>query len=148
MEEYLQEYNVFHTHDKDNTSGRKGVSIELKNNIIDIDKVEIRTDEGTNDGERCIRITLNSILNKLLHIWGIYAPTLAKERKQWMKEIGEEIGKNNGYRIIAGDFNFVTDTRLDKRGGRSNSGTTGSIEQKNRRWISTLAIHGENNTQR
>ena len=93
MEKYLQEYNVFHTHDRDNASERKGVSIELKKNIIDIDKVEIRIDEGTNDEGRWIRINLHSILDKPLHIWGIYAPTLAKERKQWMKEIREEISK-------------------------------------------------------
>ena len=73
---------------------------------------------------------MNTQLDKPLIIWGIYAPTLPTDRKKWMKTLGEEISKDKGYRMIAGDFNFVTNTKLDKRGGRTDRGTTGSKEQK------------------
>ena len=46
------------------------------------------------------------------------------------KKNGDEIRKDEGYTMIAGDFNFVMDTSIDKRGGRTNRGTIGSTEQK------------------
>ena len=49
-----------------------------------------------------------------------------------MKKVENEIKKDGGHTMIAGDFNCVTDITLDKRGGRINSGTTGTAEQK--RW--------------
>ena len=71
------------------------------------------------------------MFNKTLNIWGIYAPTNAKNRKIWLRELGREIRQtNNGYRTIAGDFNFIMNINLDKRGGRSYRGNAGIKEQK------------------
>ena len=46
MEKYLQEYNLFHIHDKDNARGRKGVNIGIKKNRIEIENMEIQTYQG------------------------------------------------------------------------------------------------------
>ena len=46
MEKHLQEYNLFHVHDKENASGRKGVTIGIKKNRIKIENIEIKTDQG------------------------------------------------------------------------------------------------------
>ena len=35
-----------------------------------------------------------------------------------------------GYRVIAGDFNFITRIQLDKRGGNTKNGTIGRKEQR------------------
>lgn len=111
-----------------------------------IEDIEIRTDEGRGDEGRWIRIQMNIQLDKPLIIWGIYTPTLPTDRKKWMKTLGEEINKDKGYRIIAGDFNFVTNTKLDKKGGRTDTGTTESKEQKNGRKSLILMMYGGNKT--
>ena len=46
MEKHLQEYNLFHIHDKENANGRKGVTIGIKINRIEIENIEIKTDQG------------------------------------------------------------------------------------------------------
>ena len=38
--------------------------------------------------------------------------------------------RDEGYIMIAGDFNFVTNKKLDKKRERNDSGTLGSAEQK------------------
>jgi len=96
MEKNLQEYNMYHVHDKINASGRKGVSICLKKNTINIEEVEITSDEGNDDEGRWIQIKLNKILDKPINIWGIYAPTEAKTGKKWMKKLGCELRKEDG----------------------------------------------------
>ena len=54
-----------------------------------------------------------------------------KEQKKWLRELGREISQTkNGYRMIAGDFNFIMNIKLDKIGGRSERGTAGRNEQK------------------
>ena len=71
------------------------------------------------------------MLDKPLNIWGIYAPTNAKNRKKWLRELGREIRQTNHvYRMISGYFNFIMNIKLDKRGGRSDRGTSGRKEQK------------------
>ena len=42
MEKHLQEYNIFHIHDKENSSGRKGVTIRIKKNRIEMENIEIK----------------------------------------------------------------------------------------------------------
>ena len=74
-----------------------------------------------------------------LHIWGIYAPTkTAAYRKEWTGRAGKEMKKKKGLRIIAGDFNFVMDTKWDKIGGNKNKGTEGRKEQ--RKWEMELDV--------
>ena len=82
MGKHLQEYNLFHVHDKENASERKGVTIGIKKNRIEIENIEIKTDQGKEEDGRWIRVTLNKILDKPLNVWGIYAPTNAKNRKK------------------------------------------------------------------
>ena len=41
-----------------------------------------------------------------------------------MKILEGERKKENGFIIVAGDFNFLTDIKLDKKRGKINSGTT------------------------
>ena len=53
------------------------------------------------------------------------------EEKKWLRELGREIRQtNNGYRMIAGDFNFIMNIKLDKTGVISDRRTAGSKEQK------------------
>ena len=81
MEKHIQKYNLFHIHDKENASGRKGVTIGIKKNRIEIENMEIKTDQGEEEEDRWIIITLNKMSDKPLNIWGIYAPTNAKNIK-------------------------------------------------------------------
>ena len=118
MEKYLQVFTLQHVHDRSNASGRKGVTIGIRKNIINTEDIVINTDEGQTDEGRWIRVEIKNLLDKPLCIWGIYAPTLAKDRKKWLKDLGNEIRIDKGYTLIAGDFNFVIDTTLDKRGGK------------------------------
>ena len=46
MEKQLQEYNLFHVHYKENASGRKGVTTGIKKNRIEMENIEIKTDQG------------------------------------------------------------------------------------------------------
>ena len=55
-----------------------------------------------------------------------------------MGRVGKEMKKNQGLRIIAGDFNFVMDTKWDKIGGNKNKGTEGRKEQ--RKWEMELGV--------
>ena len=70
-----------------------------------------------------MRIKIDKVLDKPLTIWGIYAPTNAKDRRTWLKSLRKEIQKDIGYKIIAGDFNFIMNPALDKRRGRTDNGT-------------------------
>ena len=91
MEKHLQEYNLFHIHDKENTSGRKGVTIGIKKNRREIENIEVKKDQGEEEEGIWIRVMLNKMLDKPLNIWGIYDPTNAKNRKKWLRELGGEI---------------------------------------------------------
>ena len=86
FEKYLQEYRLHHVHDKYKSSGRKGVTIGIKKNLIDEKDITITSDKGTEDEGRWIRAEIKTILNKPLCIWGIYAPTIAKDRRSWLKK--------------------------------------------------------------
>ena len=68
------------------------------------------------------------MLDKPLTTWGIYAPEKLKERTTWIENFNEEIRKEEACKMIAGDFNFVLDPKLDKRGGSYNSEMIGATE--------------------
>ena len=129
FEKHLQDYNMHHVHDKTNSSGRKGVSIGIRKATINDNKVTFLLDEGEDDEGRWLRVTLTNVLDKPINIWGIYAPTNATERKKWMQTLGNKLQTYEGYTLVAGDFNFVMNTALDKRGGRASSGMSGRHEQ-------------------
>ena len=96
MEKTLQEYNLFHIHDKENASGRKWVTIGIKKNRIEIENIDIKTDQVEEEEGRRIRVSLNKMLDKPLNIWGIYAPTNAKNRirtETHLSKEDEEINK-------------------------------------------------------
>ena len=73
------------------------------------------------------------MMREPLYIWGIYAPVIAVDRKKWMEKLREEMKRKRGMRIVAGDFNFVMDTKLDKTGGNKKKGTEGMKEQEHGR---------------
>ena len=50
----------------------------------------------------------------------------------------EMMKKKKGTRVIAGDFNFVMDTRLDKVGGNKKNSTEGRKEQN--KWEEELGV--------
>jgi hypothetical protein len=62
----------------------------------------------------------------------------ALDRKKWMGKVGGEMRKKKGMRVIAGDFNFVMDTSLDKMRGNKKKGTEGKKEQK--KWEEELGV--------
>ena len=47
-----------------------------------------------------------------------------------MNKFGKEIEKEKECKKIAEDFNFVMDKKLDKKGCRKDSGTTGKTQQE------------------
>ena len=59
------------------------------------------------------------------------------QEQQW-QEKGEEFEKQKGFKVLAGDFNCVTNTRLDKIGGNKKKGTEGAEEQ--RVWENKLEV--------
>ena len=73
---------------------------------------------------------IKGMMREPLYIWGIYAPVIAVDRKKWMEKLREEMKRKRGMRVVAGDFNFVMDTKLDKTGGNKKKGTEGMKEQK------------------
>ena len=84
-------------------------------------------------------MTVKGMMEEPLHIWGIYAPVKTMvDRRKWMEKVGKEMKKKKGMRVIAGDFNFVMDTRWDKVGGNKKKGMEGKKEQ--RRWEMELEV--------
>jgi len=49
----------------------------------------------------------NKVLDKPIKILKKYAPTNAKDKRPWLKRLRREIGKDTGYKVIAGGFNFT-----------------------------------------
>ena len=74
-------------------------------------------------------MTISKAIDKPINIMGIYAPANARDRRRWLKNLNKEMEKDVGYRVIAGDFNFITKIQLDKRGGNTKNGTIGRKEQ-------------------
>ena len=56
-------------------------------------------------------------------------PKIAKERKTRMKRL-RKIMKDAGCRMIVGYFKFVAIAKLDNKGGKNNSRTSGSAMKK------------------
>ena len=136
----MQEYHIHQVYDKYNASGQKGVSIGIGKASINEAKIPVTSDEGEEDEGRLLCITLSSVVDKTLSIWGIYEPTVTAERKQWMMKLGGRINRDKEYMLILGNFNFVMDTSLDKRGGRPTSSMIGTREQK--QWEHKFHITG------
>ena len=100
--------------------------------------IKFTNNTGEEDKGRWICATLTNVLDRPLHIWGIYAPTNAFQRTTWINCLEPKLRQKEGYTIIAGDFNFVMDTTLDKCGGRDTSSMCGSKYQK--RWERKLNL--------
>ena len=127
---YFEEYHVYHAHRKEQASQRCGVAIGIRKTKVEEKDIEFER-EAEGEGGRWVRATIRGVMEEELHIWGIYAPTVATDRKVWMRKVGERIKKKKGIRVVAGDFNFVMDTKLDKIGGNKKKGTEGRDEQRN-----------------
>jgi hypothetical protein len=135
---HFKDYHVYHVHAKEDGGKRLGVAIGVKKTRIEEEDIEIER-EKDGEGGRWIVMTITGMMEKPLHIWGIYAPVkTALNRKQWMEKVGRKMKKKKGMRVIAGDFNFVMNTKLDKVGGNKKKGTEGRKEQK--KWEEELEV--------
>ena len=58
--------------------------------------------------------------------------TIKSKRTTELAERNQQklITKEEEYTLIAGDFNFIIDTKLDKRGGNIHKGTIGRKTQR------------------
>ena len=141
FEKEFKEYHLFHVHMDGVGKSKKGVTVGVKKKRIEMSDIEIERDEGE-PGERgrWIRLTLKKVLDKELDVWGIYAPVNVRERKTWMKKLQKKMEKRRekAHMAIMGDFNFVMDTKIDKRGGNSKRGMEGKKEQQD--WERKLAV--------
>ena len=106
---------------------RNGVSIIIRNNIMQDCEIEIEKDDVEG---RWIKMKVQKDGEKDMVFWGIYAPVKPTERKKWMKEMGKRMKKVKGRKMIAGDYNFIMDSKYDKIGGNANKGKEGKAEQK------------------
>ena len=140
FEQHFSEYYIYHVHAKEDSGRRLGVSIGIRKTMIEEKDIEIHR-EKQGEGGRWIRMRLKGILEEPLDTWGIYAPAnTAKYRKEWLTTVGKTMKKTDGaIRVIAGDFNFIMDTKLDKIAGNKNKGMEGKAQQ--RIWESELEIH-------
>ena len=68
MGKYLQEYNIYNTHDKHKPAARNGVTICVKKKITEIENIEIRTDKGEKEEGRWIRLRIKKALDKVINI--------------------------------------------------------------------------------
>ena len=68
-----------------------------------------------------------TIYDQKLRLCNVYAPNDEKLRKEFIKSIASHLGGNRRV-ILGGDFNFVEDTSLDKRGGHPARGSIGREE--------------------
>jgi exonuclease III len=134
----FKDFHVFHVHAKEDGGRRLGVAMGVKKKKVEENDIEIEK-EKDGEGGRWIVMTIKGMMAEPLHIWGIYAPVkTVLDRKKWMEKLGREMKKKKGMRVIAGDFNFVMDTRLDKMGGNKKRGTEGRKEQK--KWEEELGV--------
>ena len=134
---YFEKYHIYHAHRKEQASQRCGVVVGIRKKKVEEENIEIEK-EVEGEGGRWVRVTVKGVMEKALHIWGIYAPTRAKDRPNWMEKVGKKMKKCKGMRVIAGDYNFVMDTNLDKTGGNKKKGTIGKEEQ--RRWEVDMGV--------
>jgi exonuclease III len=121
-EVWRDEYRIEHTIPKDRRGN--GVMILIKKKIErEIEEIKIERDDE--EGRWICLSIRGGITSRWIHIWVIYAPCKDKERMVWMNGMTLKIRNKNGLRMIAGDFNFVMNTKIDKIGGNMNKGTRG-----------------------
>lgn len=88
-------------------------------------QVEITNTLKDNKG-RILAATVN-INGTGINLMNLYAPTIPRERKSFFDELWDfKPGDHN--LMLAGDFNCVPNTSLDKQGGNPQSGTVGIVE--------------------
>ena len=134
---HFKDFHVFHAHAKEDGGRRLGVAMGIKKKRVEEANIEIEK-ETDGEGGRWIMMKIKGLMREPLYIWGIYAPVIAVDRKKWMEKLREEMKRKRGMRVVAGDFNFVMDTKLDKIGGNKKKGTEGMKEQ--RIWEEELEI--------
>ena len=121
IEERLQSVNCVWNFGKANSCG---VAILLFNENICIEKYHLDFFGRV----ICLDFSLNGFEN--FRITNAYFPTESTDRLEFISMFSQYLlGARNV--ILAGDFNFVLDTNLDKMGGNLNKGTIGSKSFKN-----------------
>ena len=94
------------------TKGARGVAVLLANKLKNAKTKNIDT---TTFNERAILMEIE-FENEWFHITNVYAPNDAKNRKSFLQKIGEAMDPNKT-NFLAGDFNFVENTLIDRAGG-------------------------------
>ncbi|EDO26431.1 predicted protein, partial [Nematostella vectensis] len=103
------------------TNSARGVAI-LLNPRLDYNLTQTKHDTTG----RVINITIE-LEDQTLCITNIYAPRTDTERKQFYLNLDPYLATKN-YNIIGGDFNCITNTRLDKLGGNPDARQTANTE--------------------
>ena len=137
FESYFKEYHLYHVHAKEDGGRRLGITMGIKKNKVEAKDIEVDR-ETDGEGGRWIRASVKGVIKEELHIWGIYAPVNARDRVTWMKKVGGAIAAKNGPRMIAGDYNFVMDTAVDKIRGNKRNGMQGKEVQ--RHWENAFGV--------
>ena len=106
---------------------RGGVMISVRMGVMDESQIEAEDDGGEG---RCLMLTMKNVWSEDVVLCGLYAPVNGLERQTWMKKVGKRMKKKKGMKMIAGDMNFVMDTRLDKIRGNPKRGTAGREQQQ------------------
>ena len=127
----MTEFHLFHAHAAgDQASARLGVTMGGRKTLIPRERITVNRAESEDQGQ-WILLTITGILPKPLQTWGIYAPAgKVLTRRKWMQDFTQQIQRHKGYRVIAGDFNFVTDIFHDKIGGNPDKGDGGKEIQE------------------
>ena len=120
-------FMFFHSIDKENA--RNGVTIMIKRRLIRDERKDVECEKDEKDG-RYVIVKIRGWTDQDIVLTGLYASTDNNERRKWMKKMEKRLKKMKGYQMIGGDLNFVTDTRLDKIGGRQTKGMEGKKEQE------------------
>ena len=110
-------------------SHKKGVTILINKTLADTLSINLH-DTCKNGTYVWMKIKKLVPDHQEINIVGIYAPHKDIEKDKWWKQMNQKIKEQHTPTILAGDFNFVTDTKLDKIGGTPNKIDKGSKYQK------------------
>ena len=85
----------------------------IKRNVLKNGESDVNVE--CDDNGRWIIMKIKNLVDDMneVMICGLYASTDPTQRVKWMKEMGERMREIEGYKLIAGDFNFVMNTKID-----------------------------------
>ena len=104
-----------------------GVTVMIKKRILKNgeDDVVMEVDAAG----RWVICKIKNLMEDEVVIVGLYAPATQRRRAPWLKQLEEKVKPIQGMKLMAGDLNFVMDTKIDKIGGNQKNGMSGSADQ-------------------